>query len=46
MEPIPLNPEMIMVFGFILLTIFLFVTEIVRVDVAAVFVMVLLGAAS
>ena len=46
MEHIPLNPEMIMVFGFILLTIFLFVTEIVRVDVAAVLVMVLLGAAS
>lgn len=46
MEPIYLTPEMIMVFGFIFLTIFLFVTEVVRIDVAAVLVMILLGAAS
>ena len=46
MEYIPLNPEMIMVLGFIFLTLFLFISEIVRVDVAAIIVMVLLGAAS
>ena len=46
MEAISLTPEMIMVFGFIVLTIFLFVTEVVRIDVAAVVVMVLLGIAS
>ena len=46
METINLTPEMIMVFGFIFLTIFLFVTEVVRIDVAAVTVMILLGIAS
>ena len=46
MDPIYINQEMVMVFGFIFLTIFLFVTEIVRIDVAAVIVMVLLGAVS
>ena len=46
MEYIALNPEMIMVLGFISLTLFLFISEIVRVDVAAIIVMVLLGAAS
>ena len=46
MEYIALNPEMIMVLGFIFLTLFLFISEIVRVDVAAIIVMVLLGAAS
>ena len=46
MEYIPLNPEMVMVLGFIFLTLFLFISEIVRVDVAAIIVMVLLGAAS
>ena len=35
-----------MVLGFIFLTLFLFISEIVRVDVAAIIVMVLLGAAS
>ena len=46
MEYIALNPEMIMVLGFIFLTLFLFISEIVRVDVAAIIVMVLLGAVS
>ena len=38
-----LSTEMIWVLGFLALTIYLFVSEIVRVDVAAVLVMVLLG---
>ena len=38
-----LTTEMIWVFGFLAFTIYLFVSEIVRVDVAAVLVMVLLG---
>jgi di/tricarboxylate transporter len=40
---ITLTPEMMVVLGLLGLTIFLFVSEIVRVDVAAVLVMVLLG---
>jgi di/tricarboxylate transporter len=43
---IALTPEMIWVFGFLALTVALFVTEVVRVDVAAVLVMVLLGLTS
>lgn len=46
MDPtIALTPEMIWVFGFLALAIILFVSDIVRVDVAAVLVMVLLGLA-
>ena len=37
---------MVMVLGFLFLTVFLFISEIVRVDVAAIIVMVLLGIAS
>jgi di/tricarboxylate transporter len=43
---IALTPEMIWVFGFLALTVFLFASDIVRVDVAAVLVMVLLGLTS
>lgn len=42
-DPITLTPEMIWVLGIIAFTIFLFVSEIVRVDVAAVSIMILLG---
>jgi len=42
-ETIALTPEMMVVLGLLGFTIFLFVSEIVRVDVAAVLVMVLLG---
>jgi di/tricarboxylate transporter len=42
---IALTPEMMWVFGFLALAIFLFVSDVVRVDVAAVLVMVLLGLA-
>ncbi len=41
-----LTPEMIWVLGFLALTIFLFVSDIIRVDVVAVFIMVLLGLTS
>lgn len=44
--PIALTPEMIWVFGVLVLTVALFVSDIVRVDVAAVLVMVLLGLTS
>ncbi|MDH5694985.1 MAG: SLC13 family permease, partial [Gammaproteobacteria bacterium] len=43
MESIVLTTEMIAVLGVLALTILLFVSEIVRVDVAAVLIMVLLG---
>ena len=46
MDPITLNAEMIVVLGILAFTMFLFVSEIVRVDVAAVSVMVLVGAVS
>lgn len=46
MEAVTLTPEMIAVLGFLGLTILLFVLEIVRVDVAAIIIMILLGAAS
>ncbi|OOG23979.1 SLC13 family permease [Thioalkalivibrio denitrificans] len=42
-ETVSLTPEMMVVLGLLGFTIFLFVSEIVRVDVAAVSVMVLLG---
>ena len=38
-----LTPEIILVLGLLLLTVFLFVSEIVRIDVAAVTIMVILG---
>ena len=43
MEPIALTFEMMMVLGLLAFTIALFVTEIVRVDVAAFMIMVILG---
>ena len=46
MEPLPLTGEMIAVIAVLGLTIFLFVSEVVRVDVAAVTIMVLLGLTS
>ena len=42
-ESMPLTTEMLCVLGLLGFTIYLFVSEIVRVDVAAVIVMVLLG---
>lgn len=46
MEPITLSTEMIAVLCLLGFTVFLFVSEIVRVDLAALLVMVLLGALS
>ena len=46
MEPITLTLEMMVVLGLLAFTVFLFVSEIVRIDVAAVLVMVLLGGLS
>lgn len=46
MDPIALTPEMMVVLGLLGLTVFLFVSEIVRVDLAAILVMVILGALS
>ncbi len=46
MEPIALSTEMIVVLGLLGFTVFLFVSEIVRVDLAAILVMVILGALS
>ena len=46
MELIALNTEMIAVLFLLAFTIFLFVSEIVRVDLAAIIIMVLLGALS
>lgn len=43
MENLTLTTEMIVVLGLLALTMFLFVSEVVRVDVAAISVMVLLG---
>lgn len=42
-ETVTLTPEMMVVLGLLGFTVFLFISEIVRVDVAAVSVMVLLG---
>ncbi len=46
MDPITLSTEMIVVLALLAFTVFLFVSEIVRVDLAAIIVMVLLGALS
>ncbi len=46
MEPVTLTTEMVVVLGLLAFTIFLFVSEIVRVDLAAVAVMVIVGALS
>ena len=46
MESVVLTYEMMAVLGLLAFTVFLFVSEIVRIDVAAVLVMVLLGALS
>ncbi len=46
MEPVTLTMEMTVVLGILAFTIFLFVSEIVRVDLAAVTVMVIVGALS
>ncbi len=46
MESLPLTFEMVTVLGLLALTVFLFVSEIVRIDLAAIFVMVLLGGLS
>ena len=43
MEALGLTPEMVVVLSVLGLTVFLFVSEIVRVDVAAIIIMVLLG---
>ncbi len=43
MEPISLTLEMSVVLGLLAFTVFLFVSEIVRIDFAAILVMVLLG---
>lgn len=42
-ETIVLTPDMALVLGILALTVFLFVSELVRVDVAAISIMVLLG---
>lgn len=46
MDPISLTLEMAVVLGLLAFTVALFVSEIIRIDVAAVLVMVLLGALS
>ncbi len=46
MEPISLTFEMMVVLGLLAFTIFLFVSEIIRVDIAGVLVMVILGGLS
>ena len=46
MESLSLTYEMTAVLGLLALTVFLFVSEIVRIDLAAILVMVLLGALS
>ena len=46
MEPISLTIEMMVVLGLLAFTIFLFVSEIVRVDLAGLLVMVILGGLS
>ena len=46
MESLVLTFEMMAVLGLLSLTVFLFVSEVVRIDLAAVLVMVLLGALS
>ena len=46
MDPLILTLEMTVVLGLLAFTVFLFVSEIVRIDVAAIFVMLLLGGLS
>ena len=46
MEATILNFEMMVVLGLLTLTVFLFVSEIIRIDLAAVLVMVVLGGLS
>ncbi len=46
MEAVTLNLEMMVVLGLLAFTVFLFISEIVRVDLAAIIVMVLLGGLS
>ena len=46
MEPIALNFEMLIVLALLGFTIFLFVTEIVRVDIAAILILALVGTLS
>lgn len=46
MEALTLTPEMMVVLGLLAFTVFLFVSEIVRVDLAALLVMVILGGLS
>ena len=46
MEALTLTNEMIAVLGLLAFTVFLFVSEVVRIDLAAILVMVLLGALS
>ncbi|MEM0977577.1 MAG: SLC13 family permease [Pseudomonadota bacterium] len=46
MDPIILTTEMMVVLGLLGFTVFLFVSEIVRVDLAAILVMILLGVLS
>lgn len=43
MQELTLTTEMLVVFGLLGLAIFLFVTEVVRIDIAAISVMILLG---
>ncbi len=43
MQELTLTPDMVVVLGVLALTVFLFVSELVRVDVTAVSIMVLLG---
>ena len=46
MEALGLNLEMLVVLGLLVFTVFMFITEVVRVDLAAIIVMVLLGVLS
>lgn len=43
MQAVPLTPEIVAVMGLLALTMFLFVSELVRVDVAAIVILVLIG---
>ena len=46
MDPIILTTEMIVMLGLLLFTVFLFVSEIIRLDLAAISILVLLGCLS
>ncbi len=46
METVTLNLEMIAVLSILVFTVFLFVSEIVRIDVAAILIMILIGSLS